>query len=56
MQWIYLGQYLSLADEMQRLMAVTLDDVKATMSQWAFQSAHVDALRALALDPHAHHS
>lgn len=37
MQWMYLNRYLSLADELEHLMAVTIDDVRAMISQTGFR-------------------
>ena len=37
MQWTYLDRYLSLADELEHLMAVTVDDVRAMISQTGFR-------------------
>ena len=36
-EWLYLGQYLSLEDEIERLQAVTLDDLRQTLAEFPFQ-------------------
>lgn len=35
-QWTYLGQYIPLADEIERMMAVTVDDVAALLEDFPF--------------------
>ncbi|MAE67648.1 MAG: peptidase M16 [Phycisphaeraceae bacterium] len=44
LQWTYLGRYVSLAEEIEQLMAVTVDDVRDLMTAYPFQPRTVARL------------
>ncbi|MEX2212797.1 MAG: pitrilysin family protein [Phycisphaeraceae bacterium] len=44
-QWTYLGEYRSLAEELERIMAVSIDDVKNVLKEWAWKPRTIVRLK-----------
>ena len=44
-QWAYLGEYRSLKEELERITAVTIDEVKAVLKEWAWEPRTIVRLK-----------